>query len=142
MQSLPPTLVLPPPSPAQERTMTTSRLAHLGVRRRARWRTCSRRYVPCYLRLSPSTSLGDQRVFCDEVARRDERGARRCRKRHTQSPFTIYVTCYPTPPGRVPRLRKRVQTDKSTLNFCFRWAPPNAQCTRQMFRRPLIRLIY
>jgi hypothetical protein len=55
-------------------------------------------------------------VFCDEVARRDERSARRCRKRHTQSPFTIYVTRYPTPPGRVPRLRQRVQTDKSTLN--------------------------
>ena len=128
MQSLPPTLVLPPPSPAQER-MTTSRLAHLGVRQRVRWRTCSRRCVPCCLRLSPSTSLGDQRVFCDEVARRDERCARRCRKRHTQSPFPIYVACYPTSPRRVPRLRKRAQTDKSTPSSSMRGTPPNAQCT-------------
>ena len=51
------------------------------------------------------------------LARRDERGARRRRERHIQSPFTIHVTGYPAPPGRVPRLRKRVQTDKSTLNL-------------------------
>jgi hypothetical protein len=146
MQSLPPTLVLPPPSPAQEHRMTISRLANLGVRRRARWKIYWRRCVPCYLCLSPSTSLGDRRVFWDGVARRDQRGARRCRKRHIQSPFTIYVTCYPTPQGRVPRLRKRVQTDKSTLNPgpVLDGAPPNPirNVTREMFRRPLTRLIY
>lgn len=50
------------------------------------------------------------------LARRDERGARRRRERHIQPPFAIHVTCYPTPPGRVPRLRKRVQTDEGTLS--------------------------
>jgi hypothetical protein len=73
-----------------------------------------KRYVHCYLCLSRSTSLGDQLEFCDEVARRDELGVERCLTRHRQSPFAIHAACYPTPPRRVPRLRKRIQTDKGT----------------------------
>ena len=107
MQSLLPTHVSRPLFPVQGQTMT-SRLAHPGAKRRARWRTCSKKCVHCYLRLSRSTSLGDQLEFCDEVARRDELGARRCRPRHRQSPFAIHATCYPTPPRRVPRLWERI----------------------------------
>ena len=79
--------------------------------------------------LSTPLSLDEPRRPTDEVARRDERGARRSRKRHIQPPFAIHVTCYPTPPGCVPRLRKRVQTDKGTLSFpCPRWASPDLMC--------------
>jgi hypothetical protein len=55
-QSLPPTLVSQLPSPAQGQ-ITTSRLAHPGVKRRVRSRTCSRRCVPFFQCLPPSTSL-------------------------------------------------------------------------------------
>ena len=141
-QSLHPTPGSQPLFPARAQMMT-SKLAHPGVRRRARWQTCSKRYVHCYLRLSRSTSLGDQLEFCDEVARRDELGVERCLTRHRQPPFAIYAACYPTPPGRVPRLRKRIQTDKGTRSspvpilkshFLFLWR------AREMFRRPSIRL--
>ena len=110
-QSLHPTPGSQPLSPARG-PMMTLKLAHPGARRRARWQTCSKRYVHYHLRLSRSTSLGDQLEFCDEVARRDELGVKRCRPRHRQSPFAIHATCYPTPPRRVPRLRKRIQANK------------------------------
>jgi hypothetical protein len=129
------------------RPMMTSKLVYPGVRRRARWQTCLKRYVYCYLRLSRSTSLGDQLEFCDEVARRDELGVECCLTRHRQSPFAIHAACYPTPPRRVPRLRKRIQTDKGTRSSHFEVSflvslatAPNSQCAREMFRRPSIRL--
>src|SRR5712671_197106 len=111
-------LVSQSPFLARER-ITTSRLAHPGVRRRARSRTYLKR---CALSFSASSTrrgfslraygYGTDWSMRDGVARRDQFGVRCRRSRYRQSTFAVHATCYSTSPRRVSRLRTRISADK------------------------------